>query len=255
MLEPYKLPHECESAEIAELLARLTPRQRRVLRAYVWQVELGEKTLVTWLGEASCPVARSTWYALKDNADFQQALTAYRRAGLTWGTSQEERSVKAAQRRIRHAASGAAERLADQAQADVGQFFKVVERWTDEPLPSQEIIREEVRDNTLGLKQKFFLVRQAVLDLSRLADPRYSRMVKKFSDSPTKGVAIEVYDAQRAAESILDRADLETASKAETHVGVAYDLGRLNDDELDELDRIRKRLAGAQGGEGAAAPD
>lgn len=38
-------------------------------------------------------------------------------------------------------------------------------------------------------------------------------------------------------------------------VRVQYDLGQLTDEELDALDRIASRIAGDQGGKGAAAPD
>jgi hypothetical protein len=219
MLEPYVLPHECEHAELASLLAGLTPRQRRVLRSYVWQVEFGELTVTMWLASPRSP-SRSKWYQghglYWGNEAFQRALAAYRRAGLKWMTDQDQRSVELAQRRIKRASHGAAERLVEQAQGDVGALFRVVERWTDTPLPSQEIIGEEVREDADGSTHKFYQVRQAVIDLQRLSDPRYSRLIKKFSDSPRSGLSIEVYDAQRASESILDRADVGTASKATT---------------------------------------
>jgi hypothetical protein len=247
MLEPYGLPHECEGAELAALLAGLTPRQRRALRAYVWQVELGEQTVTAWLASPMCPVSRSIWYRgdagarYWGNAAFQQVLTVYRRAGLKWATSQDQRSVEQAQRRIRRASSGAAERLVEQAQGDIGTLFRLAERWTDEPLPSEEILAEEDREDADGIKRKFYRVRQAVLDLQRLSDPRYSRLIKKFSDSPRSGLSIEVYDAQRAAESVLDRAGMETASKATTSV------------ELGE--RFEEALHRAYGGEVGADHD
>lgn len=219
MFEPYVVPHECEHAELAALLAGLTPRQRRVLRAYVWQVEFGEQTVTMWLALPTSP-SRSKWYQGNGlywgNEAFQRALAAYRRSGLKWMADQDQRSVELAQRRIKRAAHGAAERLVEQAQGDVGALFRVVERWTDTPLASQEIIQEEDRDDGEGNSHKFYLVRQAVIDLQRLSDPRYSRLIKKFSDSPRSGLSIEVYDAQRASESILDRADVGTASKATT---------------------------------------
>lgn len=230
-MQPYQLPHECERDEITRLLAVLTPRQRRVLRAYVWQVELGEKSLAAWLAEPACPVARSTWYKLRDSAAFQDALDAYRRAGLAWAMSQEKRSVEAAQRRLRLASSGAAERLVEQAQADIGGFFKLVERWTDEPAASQEIIREEVETDETGIVRRRYLVRQAVLDLARLADPQYARLVKKFSDSPTRGVAIEVYDAQTAVVKVLESQGALRQATANLNV----DLGSLSDEQLERI--------------------
>jgi len=175
--------------------------------------------VTAWLASPQSP-SRSKWYQgdglYWGNEAFQRALTAYRRAGLKWMTDQDQRSVEQAQRRIKRAASPAAERLVEQAQGDVGALFRLVERWTDAPLASQEILQEEDRDDGEGGSQKFYLVRQAVIDLQRLSDPRYSRLIKKFSDSSRAGLSIEMYDAQRASESILDRADVGTASKATT---------------------------------------
>lgn len=222
MLLPYGVPHECESAEIADLLGQLSPKQRRALRAYVWEVELGEKSLTAWLASDTCPVSRSTWYQAGGHArywcneGFKAALRAYLAAGLKWRTSQDRRDVERARRTLLLETPHAAERLAEAQHGDIGQLFRMVERWTDEPLPSQEILAEELRDDpATGIKRRFYQVRQAALDLSKLADPRFSRMVKKFSDSPTRGVSIEIFDPVQAAESILDRADLETAAKTQ----------------------------------------
>lgn len=219
MLQPYGLPHECESAEIADLLSQLGPQQRRALRSYVWQVELGEQTVTGWLSSDTCPVSRQSWYRREgnywENALFRAALERYVAVGLKWRMSQDRRDVERARRSLLLEAPHAAGRLIEGNRGDIGQFFKVMERWTDDPLPSLEIIAEELRDDpATGIKRRFYLVRQAVLDLTRLADPRYSRTIKKFTDSPTRGIAIEMYDAMQAAESILDRTDIETASKA-----------------------------------------
>jgi len=235
MLKPYQVPHECESAEIAEKLAALTPRQRRALRSYVWQVELGEKSLTAWLASPLCPLARSTWYELRDRWEFQAALEAYKRAGLEWQMSQERRSVESAQRKLRLATSGAAERLVEQTNADIGNLFKVVERWTDDPLPSQEIIGEEEREVTdkSGKTQmvRFYLVRQAVVDLNRLKDPSYSRLVRKFSDSPRSGISIELYDAQAAVVKVLEAQGVLRQSA----LGLNVDLGGLTDEQLERI--------------------
>lgn len=218
MLQPYGLPHECESAEIADLLSQLGPQQRRALRSYVWQVELGEQTVTGWLASDTCPVSRQSWYRRGGNywehTLFRAALERYVAVGLKWRTSQDRRDVERARRSLLLAAPRAAERLIEHLDGDVGVFFRVVERWTDSPLPSQEIIQEEVRDDKDGKPVRFYLVRQTVVNLDRLLDPQFSRRVKKFTDSPRSGISLELHDSQRAAESILDRADLETASKA-----------------------------------------
>jgi hypothetical protein len=235
MLKPYQVPHECEKAEIAEKLAVLTPRQRRALRSYVWQVELGERSLTAWLASDLCPVARSTWYELRDRWEFQAALEAYKRAGLEWQMSQERRSVEAAQRKLRLATSGASERLVEQTLGDIGGFFRVVERWTDAPLPSQEIIREEEREVTdkSGKTQmlRFYLVRQAVVDLDRLKDPSYSRLVRKFSDSPRSGISIELYDAQAAVVKVLEAQGVLRQSA----LGLNVDLSGMTDEQLERI--------------------
>jgi hypothetical protein len=235
MLKPYQVPHECEKAEIAEKLAVLTPRQRRALRSYVWQVELGEQSLTAWLASPLCPLARSTWYELRDRWEFQAALEAYKRAGLEWQMSQERRSVESAQRKLRLATSGAAERLVEQTQADIGQLFEVVDRWTMTPLPSQKILGEERREyvDEHGKTQigTFFHVQQAVVNLERLTDPRYSKLVKKFSDSPRAGISIELYDAQAAVVKVLEAQGVLRQSA----LGLNVDLGGLTDEQLERI--------------------
>lgn len=236
MLEAYALPHECEREGLATILALLDARQRRVLRAYVWQVELGEKSVTEWLAEGTCPISRSKWYEATaggrywGNKQFQAALTAYRKAGLEWQMNQERRAVEAAQRRIRRAAPVAAERLVDQVDADLSAFFKIVLRWTVEPLPSQEIVEErdsEVEEDGEMRTVHEYRVKTVAIDMERLTDPQYSRMVKRFVDSPKNGIQIELHDALKAAEGVLDRADKATASKGETTAVV--DMGRFEE--------------------------
>lgn len=253
MIEPYELPHECEREGLAKLLAGLTRRQRQVLRSYVWQVELGERTVSQWLEAEACPISRSQWYNATatgkywGNETFRAALATYVQAGLEWQTSQERRAVEAAQRRIRRAAPVAAERIVEQVGADIGAFFKVVERWTDSPLPSQEIVddRSVEVDEGDGVKLvREYRVKSVVLDLEKLKDPKYSRWVREFSDSPKNGLGLKLWDSLRAAESVLDRADVETATKSETRV--EGEVG-LDDATLDRLDQaLMSALFGAK---------
>jgi hypothetical protein len=236
MLEAYALPHECEREGLATILAQLDARQRRVLRAYMWQVELGEKSVTEWLALDSCPISRSKWYEATErgrywgNKRFQAALNAYRKAGLEWQMNQERRAVEAAQKRIRRAAPAAADRLVEQVDADMGQFLKVVERWTREPIAMYETLDRRLVPNPLdpdGPEIEEFLQRAIVIDTEKLMDPRYSKQVRKLTDSPKNGLAIELHDAQKAAQGILDRADKATASKGETTAIV--DMGRFED--------------------------
>lgn len=221
-MDVYGIPHGCESAELAGLLARLTPKQRRVLRQYVWEVELGQQTVTRWLESEKCLVRESSWYRRGDHAHyandpvFTEALEAYKTAGIRWQANEEQRAVAAGARRLRMATPQAAERVVGQVQGDIGVFFKVVERWTQsQPLPSQEIIDEQVAVDSDGVKHRSYLVRQVVVDLDKLRDPKYSCLVRKFSDSPRSGLSLELHDAQRAAFGILDRAGRETAAKSD----------------------------------------
>lgn len=110
-------------------------------------------------------------------------------------------------------------RLSDYGRNDMGLFFKVAERWTVEPLPSEEILEEEERDVVVGDRieiRMFYRVRKVVLDMEKLLDPEYSRRVKKFTDSPKNGLGIELYSAKDAQDQVgkyhglfVDRIKLE----------------------------------------------
>lgn len=235
MLDAYALPRSFESEELTTLLLALSPRQRRVLREYVEKVELGCLQVTAWLDEDSCPVTERSWYKAngqyKNCPAFQQALEAYLRAAVKASTAEETRAIARAKRALRLAAAPAAERVVEQVDADLGVFFKVVERWTTEPISTYETLEKRMAPNPFspeGPEIEEHLQRAVVVDVDRLRDPRFSKAVKKFSDSPRNGIAIELHDAQRAALSILDRADMETAAKGEVEVSDARErLARL----------------------------
>lgn len=92
--------------------------------------------------------------------------------------------------------------LSEQARADIGQFYKVVEEWTFYPLPTYDILdAEEVEDDTdpdNPRKRINYLVRHVALDTDKLTDPRYSRLLQKVSDTPRGGIEIEIYNKQNA---------------------------------------------------------
>ena len=119
LLPRYALPHASESQEIALALARLSPKQRRVLREYIWQVELGGLGVTEWLRSEKCPVTQKAWYLPGDKANylhneaFQEALDLYKVAGQRWLISEEARTVEAAQRKLRMGAVKAADRMVD----------------------------------------------------------------------------------------------------------------------------------------------
>lgn len=89
-------------------------------------------------------------------------------------------------------------RLGEHARGDIGVFFKIAERWTDDPLTIHEVIDERVDTDKDGNPVRMYKVRQIVIDLERLRDSRYSRLVRKFGDTPKAGTSIELYDAQAA---------------------------------------------------------
>jgi phage terminase small subunit len=97
-------------------------------------------------------------------------------------------------------------RLDQQARADIGVFFKIVEEWTFYPLPTQEILDAiEVEDTSNPDKPKTrvsYLVRHVAIDPDKLIDPAYSHLLHKVSDTPRGGLQIELYSKQRALENL-----------------------------------------------------
>lgn len=93
-------------------------------------------------------------------------------------------------------------RLANQARSDIGVFFKIAERWTENPAPSEEVIDESIEFDDKGFQHTQYKVRAVVLDVDKLLDPHYSYLVKKFADTPRNGLTIELHDAQSALELI-----------------------------------------------------
>jgi hypothetical protein len=254
--DPYSVPHLCESAELAALLAPLSPRQRRVLREYVWKVELGEQGVTEWLRSTACPVSERNWYKAGDRAGylhnlaFKLALAKYIEAGLDWQAGEDKKEIGKAQRSLIRAAPAAADRIVDIAQIDPSLFYKAGERWTEDPPATAEILDEKKVLDQFGLPHTMYLVRQVCIDVDRLLDPRYARHVKKIVDSPKSGIAIEFHDSLKAAESVLDRADKATASKA------AGDTSEL-DNAANALDAKLAALAarlGAPAGPGEPEP-
>lgn len=114
MPEARDLPHFCETAEVADAMANLSRLQRRALRGYVWEVELGGKGKVEWLKEQTF---FDNWYRTgkgaryEHNAAFQTALRVYLRAALRWSTVEEQAAIAKANRTMRLAADRAARRV------------------------------------------------------------------------------------------------------------------------------------------------
>jgi hypothetical protein len=111
----------------------------------------------------------------------------------------------------------------------------VVERWTDAPLPTQEIIEEMISTDADGKPARLYKVRCIALDTAKLTDPRYTRLVKEITDSPRNGLSLKLHDPVHAAESILDRADKQTAGKGERENSGTIVVKTVNGASLDDL--------------------
>lgn len=94
-------------------------------------------------------------------------------------------------------------RIADQARADVGVFFKVVEEWTFYPLPLDDILdATEVVDPETGETRVSYLVRRVSIDPEKLTDPNYSHLLSKVSSTARGGLQIELYSKQNALQML-----------------------------------------------------
>lgn len=95
---------------------------------------------------------------------------------------------------------------ADVARGDIGVFFKIIDEWMFNPLPSYEILdeREVIDEEAVPPKKRIsYRVRHVALDMDKVTDPRYSHLIKEFSDSRRSGLGIKLHDAQEARQTIL----------------------------------------------------
>jgi phage terminase small subunit len=107
---------------------------------------------------------------------------------------------------VHMSANEALKLTADLARVDIGVFFKIVDEWVFHPLPTYEILDEkEVLDDTKEPPEKrvSYRVRHVVLDMDKITDPRYSWMLKSFSDSHKFGLKIETHDRHAAIRDVL----------------------------------------------------
>lgn len=123
-------------------------------------------------------------------------------------------------------------RLSEHGRVDISRFFKTSERWTDEPLPSEEILGEETYTAGAGEEAEertHYKVRRIVLDMDALMDPDLARYVKKFSDNPRSGLSIELVDGQGALVHMGKYHGLFTDRS------LNIDLSKLTDDQLQRI--------------------
>ena len=143
------------------------------------------------------------------------------------------------------------------AHADTGVFYKIVETWMFNPLPSYEILdeKEVIDEEAVPPKKRIsYLVRHVVLDMNKVIDPRYSHLIREFSDNGKRGLKIKTYDKQAAIRDVL-----KVHGKFTEKVDLSNSDGSLqpNEDVIYErlLERIQKRLAGdePEGASGVSA--
>lgn len=131
-------------------------------------------------------------------------------------------------------------RLADQARANLGCFYKLVEEWTFYPLPTYDILDAQEVDDTSDpdspVKRISYFVRHVAIDMDKLIDPRYSHLLHKVSDSPKGGIEIELYNAQAALIQLGKHHKLFTDQVE--HSGT---VGRSNEMTADDLAAARER--------------
>lgn len=103
-------------------------------------------------------------------------------------------------------AEEAQERISNMARGDLGMFYKVVDEWMFNPLPSYEILDEkEVIDDTDPEKPEkkiSYRVRHVALDMDKVMDPNYSHLIKEFTDDG-KRLSIKLYSAHEANRDVL----------------------------------------------------
>ena len=121
--------------------------------------------------------------------------------------------------------------------SNLGDFFKVVEEWTFYPLPTYDVIdakEVEILDEDgkpTGEKKVSYWVRHIVLDIDKMLDPKYGKLVNEFSDSRTHGMKIKLYSRHEAARDIGKYRGLFVERSENLNI----DLGTLTDDQLEML--------------------
>lgn len=150
--------------------------------------------------------------------------------------AEKEAAIQAAEAAWKKKIMGPSEtlaRLSDHGRNDMREFFKIGERWSENPAPTEEIIGEEVRTvirNEEEIDITFYRVRKIVFDVDALLDPQKSHRVKKFVDSPRSGLGVELYNADDAVELmakhhklLTDTVDVNMYANAKGYQNVSPD--------------------------------
>jgi phage terminase small subunit len=139
------------------------------------------------------------------------AKTAYAIGSRLLRNVEVKAAIDAAVEQIQMSANEALIRNTQVGRGDLGDFFQVVDEWTFYPLPTSEILEYKEVDENEGKEDEepkirtSYRVRRVILDVDKLVDPRFSHLVKKFTDSPKNGLGIELYDAQKARRTVLEK--------------------------------------------------
>jgi phage terminase small subunit len=172
--------------------------------------------------DESKPLTRKQLVFVAEYIKCWNASEAARRAGYSDKTAyaigsrllrnvEVKAAIDAAVEQIQMSANEALIRNTQVGRGDLGDFFQAVDEWTFYPLPSSEILEYREVDENEGKEgeepkiRTSYRVRRVILDVDKLVDPRYSHLVKKFTDSPKNGLGIELYDAQKARRTVLEK--------------------------------------------------
>lgn len=169
------------------------------------------------MSEAVKPLSRKQQVFVDEYLKCFNGAEAARRAGYSENRARQTANdllsnsdvslqIQSRMNEIHMGADEALKLTADIARGDLGAFFKIVDEWVFNPLPSYDILDErEVVDDTKEPPEKriSYRVRHVALDMDKVIDPRYSWMLKSFSDSSKFGLKIETHDRYSAIRDIL----------------------------------------------------
>ena len=141
----------------------------------------------------------STWYERSEQWQWKSRAQAWDQHLTNLAEAEQE----AAWRMKIMGKSEAQARMSEFGRNDTRLFFKVQERWTENPLPSEEILAEETyTDPVLGIPRTRYKVKKVVVNMDAFVDPELSFRVREFTDSPKNGIGFKLHDAPAAIVNI-----------------------------------------------------
>jgi hypothetical protein len=187
----------------------------------------------------------------------------WRARAEAWDKHISEQAVAEAEARWKAVIMGPLEIQAiysQQARADIGVFFKIVEEWTYYPLPTYDVIDAKEVDildeegEPTGEKKISYWVRHIAIDMDKVVDPRYSHLLAEFSDSPKDGITIKPQSKQNALQALAKMYGL-MVNKVDVTSGGEKVKGGVSDEGFDRAistlaDALRESIPGT-----GTAPD